>query len=370
MKRNIAFTILILVVFISNAQTLLREPQKVVIDALHNRYLVSNYQTGDIVQIDSAGNQDYFIQGANFVDGLEIVGDTVFGVGQNRRVKAYNLSTKQLIMDIKITGSNSYYLSSITSDSAGHLFISCPALHTIYKFRISDQSYWIFAENNGLNRPNGILLEKEKNRIVVIDDCPAPSNINAISLLDSTVSCLKSTNFNRPDGIVRDKHGFYYVGGYYLPGVYRINPDFSGDPELIFTGSHIVYPTYHEDHNSLLVTYYGLDDWGEFFLPPTFITSNEIQNSFALLETYPNPFTDQVNINFEIKENTHARLEVINQNGETINILVNEFKPLGKHSITWNGKNQYGKQAPDGTYFIRLTNKGITDTLKVILINN
>lgn len=263
MKCIFFLSVFMLTACVIKAQNLLKTPQKVVIDSQNKRYLISNYNTGDIVQIDTAGNQSYFVQGANFVDGLEIVENVVYGVGHNRSVRGYDLTTRQLVMDLTIKGLESNYLSSITSDSSGHLFISCPALHTIYKLRISDQEYWTFVLNNGLNRPNGILLEKEKNRIVVIDDSPNTSNLNAISLADSTITKLTSTNFNNPDGIVRDRDGFYYVGGYYLPGIYRLKPDFSGEPELIFEGFNMVYPTYHEDNNSLLITYYGHDDWLE-----------------------------------------------------------------------------------------------------------
>jgi len=253
--------IIILLPFISTAQNLLRAPQKIVIDAIRNRLLVSNFDTGDIIQIDSAGNQTYFVQGANFVDGLEIVGDTVYGVGNNRNVRAYDLVTKQLVMNLTLTGSVGNYLSSITSDSSGHLFISCPSLDEIYKLRISDQSYWIFFSGHGLNEPNGILLEKEKNRIVVIEDSPSPSKIQAISLSDSTRTILDTTTFHRPDGIVRDNNGFYYVGGYFLPGIYKINPNFSGEPDLFFEGNNMVYPTYNEKNHSLYVTYYNQNSW-------------------------------------------------------------------------------------------------------------
>jgi hypothetical protein len=262
-------SIFIFAAFLSNAQNLLNTPQKIVIDEIRNRLLVSNYNTGSIIQIDSSGNQSYFIQGANFIDGLEIVGDTVYGVGKNRKIRAYDLVTKQLVMNLKIKGSSYNYLSSITSDSAGHLFISCPRLNIIYKMRISDQSYWVFAEANGLNGPNGILLEKEKNRIVVIDDSPSPSKVNAISLADSTVSILTTTTFTNPDGIVRDQDGFYYIGGYYLPGIYKINPDFSGEPALFFEGSNMVYPTYNGKNHSLLITYYNQNNWGEIPLATT-----------------------------------------------------------------------------------------------------
>lgn len=235
---------------ISQAQNLLHAPQKIVIDAPRNRLLVSNDNAaGDIVEIDSAGNQTWFMQGAGFIEGMEIVGDTVYGVCRNRKIKAYNLLTKDLVMDITIPGLASKYLSSITSDSAGNLFISCPKLNEIYRLRINDQSWWLFASNNGLNNPNGILLEREQNRIVVIGDSPVPSSIYAISLADSTVSTLMSTSFNSPDGIVRDKYGYYYVGGYYLQAIFMIDPGFSQPPAPFFPGTSMVYATYDiRDH--------------------------------------------------------------------------------------------------------------------------
>ncbi len=261
-----ATTVIILIVLlfapICHSQNLLNAPQKIVIDRSHNRLLVSNYYSGDLIEINSSGILDTFVLAADFVDGMEIVGDTVYGSGSHKNIRAYDLNTKALVMDIIMPSPNPVdeYLSSITSDSAGHLFISCPELNTIYKMRISDTTYWVFAKDNGLNRPNGMLLEKEKNRLVVIDDSPN-SIIHAISLADSTVSTLMTTSFNSPDGIVRDRFGSYYVGGYYLPGIYKIDSSFSSPPRLFYPGSHFVYPTYDEPDHSLLVTLFEDNLW-------------------------------------------------------------------------------------------------------------
>lgn len=241
-------------------QNLLNGPQKIVIDIKRNRLLVSNANSGDLIQIDSIGNQTYFVKNADFIDGLEIVGDTIYGVGNNRKIKAYNLDTKQLVLDLTLPGSPSDYLSSITSDSTGHLFISCPLLNEIYRMNIENFSYWVFAKDNGLNKPNGILLEKEKNRIVIIDDSPN-SNIHAICLADSSVTTLYTTTFNSPDGIIRDKFGNHYIGGYYLPGMFKTDSEFSGVIELFLKGDNIVYPTYDERNHSILVTHYDANTW-------------------------------------------------------------------------------------------------------------
>ncbi len=50
---------------ISNAQNLLHSPQRAIIDADRDRLLISNYGSGgSLVQIDSDGNQDYFVKRA------------------------------------------------------------------------------------------------------------------------------------------------------------------------------------------------------------------------------------------------------------------------------------------------------------------
>jgi outer membrane protein assembly factor BamB len=241
-------------------QNLLNGPQKIVTDIKRNRLLVSNVNSGDLIQIDSIGNQTYFVKGADFIDGIEIVDDIIYGIGSNRKIKAYNLETKQLVWDITLPGAPSNYLSSITFDSTGHLFISCPLLNEIYKMNINDHSYWVFARDNGLNKPNGILLEKEKNRIVVIDDSPN-SKIHAISLSDSSITTLCTTSFNSPDGITRDRFGNHYIGGYYLQGMFKTDSEFSKDMELFFKGKNIVYPTYDERNHSILITHYDANTW-------------------------------------------------------------------------------------------------------------
>ncbi len=115
-----------------------------------------------------------------------------------------------------------------------------------------------------MNKQNGILLEKEKNRIVVIDHSPN-SKIHAISLADSSVTKLYSTSFNSPDGIIRDKDRNYYVGGYYLQGMFKIDSEFSRD-KLFFEGNSIVYPTYDERTHSIIITHYNANTWERVFI--------------------------------------------------------------------------------------------------------
>lgn len=369
--KCLVFSLTFVLSLISSAQVLLHAPQKIVIDVPRNRLLVSNDTiTGDIVQIDSAGNQTFFVQGAGFIDGMEIVGDTVYGVCKNRKIKAYHLVTKQIVMDKTIPGLASKYLSSITSDSAGHLLISCPKLNEIYKLRISDQSWWLYAYNNGLNglsNPNGILLEKEQNRILVIGDSQNPALIYAINIADSTVSTLMSTSFNSPDGIVRDKYGYYYVGGYYLPAIYLIDPGFSQPPAQFFTGTSMVYPTYDERDHSLLVTHYNSNTWERVPLTTTGFSNIKQLNEFRMSPVTPNPFQSVATIKFELTRHLKTQLDIYDSSGNQVANLINEEKEPGSYSISWDGIDSSGDKVADGIYYLRMTVNGVMQTQKAIL---
>jgi hypothetical protein len=352
----------------TESQNLLNAPQKIVIDALRNRLLVSNFNTGDIIQIDTAGNQAYFVQGAGFIDGMEIVGDTVYGVADGRKIKAYDLVTKQLVMDLTLAGSASDYLSSISSDSAGHLFISCPFQNVVYKLRIRDRAYWVFAQNNGLTKPNGILLEKDKNRIVVVGDAPAPSSVCAVGLSDSAVSIITTTTLNSPDGIVRDKYGYHYIAGYYLAGIYKTDAGFGQAPQLFFPGNSMVYPTYDKSDNSLLVTHYNTNTWERVPLETSGIAFSENQAGCLLYAASPNPFRGITSFRFSVDQPAHISIDIFDSAGVMVKTLVNEEKVSGIYSSAWDGKVQSGNQAAEGSYFIRMTANGIVQTRKVMLV--
>lgn len=350
----------------SIAQNLLRGPQKIVIDAARNRLLVSNYDTGALVEIDSTGHQSYFVQNAGFVDGCEIVGDTIYGVGNNRKVFAYDLISKRQIMNITLTGNAANYLSSVAYDSAGHLFISCPSTHEIYKIRLSDRKWWVFVKGNGLNKPNGILLEKERNRIVVIDDSPSPALIHAISLADTTVTTLLSTTFSSPDGITRDKYGYHYMGGYYLTGLYRTDANFSHAPEKFFNGTTMVYPTYDPATHSLLITHYGANTWER--IPLTTTAGSELLPELGSLSltVYPNPFSSDLTLRYETKTYSRVRIEAYNISGRRVSMLVDEEKSPGIYTVNWNGNDDKGLKAAKGVYFIRLSMDGTVQVRKAI----
>jgi hypothetical protein len=347
------------------AQNLLSGPQKLVIDAERNRLLISNYYTSDIVEVDSLESQTYFLQNAHFVDGMEIVGNVVYGVGAEGRITGYDLDTKLETLTATIPGFG--YLSSVVADSSGFLYISRPIRNSVYKMRISDGTYWVFEGSGAMNKPNGMIFQEAAGRLVVIEDRAHPS-ILAIDMADSTVTTLATTNLAGGDGIAQDAAGNYYVTGYYLPGVYKFDPAFSQPPVMIYEADHLVYPTYDARDNSLLVTGWDGNVWVRIPLGTTDAPSTEAVGSIGLGRAAPNPFTLGTSMRFALSNRAHARLDVYDVRGSRVATLVDGTRGPGSHSVAWDGRSDSGERAAGGVYYFRLSADGRERTRSAVLL--
>lgn len=82
---------------------------------------------------------------------------------------------------------------------------------------------------------------------------------------------------------------------------------------------------------------------------------------------YPNPFTQNVNISFNLKSNAQVTLDVFDLTGRKVATLVDkELKP-GRHQFTWNAQNKDGQQVQPGVYFYRLNDGNRVSAKKLIL---
>jgi flagellar hook assembly protein FlgD len=72
------------------------------------------------------------------------------------------------------------------------------------------------------------------------------------------------------------------------------------------------------------------------------------------LDNYPNPFSNHTNIAFEIAEKSKVVLEIYSLNGQKIKQLINSEMPAGKHSISWNARNENNSKVEPGFYVCRM----------------
>jgi len=110
---------------------------------------------------------------------------------------------------------------------------------------------------------------------------------------------------------------------------------------------------------------YGLAALPEY-LGPAFFTKyndfnfgtttsvNDLKQNNSQLDNYPNPFSSQTNIAFEINAKSKVVLDIYSLNGQKIKQLVNVEMSAGKHSIPWNARNDNNSKVEPGVYVCRM----------------
>lgn len=85
--------------------------------------------------------------------------------------------------------------------------------------------------------------------------------------------------------------------------------------------------------------------------------------AFVLHQNYPNPFNPVTSIQFEIPEDCFVRIEVLNSNGEVVDIPVSGNYKRGAHLTVWNVKYH-----TSGTYYLRMICNGFMEIKKMTVL--
>lgn len=123
-----------------------------------------------------------------------------------------------------------------------------------------------------------------------------------------------------------------------------------------------------QNNDSLNIKPYLISEYVNYLLNLQTITSLEENLTSLFSEAYPNPFSDQIRIQFELKETGHIQLDILDLNGKLIRRLLSGEQQAGTHSITWNGIDDNDIPVENGFYFYNLTINNHSQTGKMILL--
>ncbi len=84
---------------------------------------------------------------------------------------------------------------------------------------------------------------------------------------------------------------------------------------------------------------------------------------FSLTRIFPNPFNAATNIDFNLPETGHARLEVFNLRGQPVAVLLDEQMNAGRQIVSFDGEN-----VASGIYLVRLQQGSHIATGKMLLV--
>ncbi|MBM4400067.1 MAG: T9SS type A sorting domain-containing protein, partial [Candidatus Cloacimonetes bacterium] len=81
---------------------------------------------------------------------------------------------------------------------------------------------------------------------------------------------------------------------------------------------------------------------------------------------YPNPFREETNILFDVKETQLVHLEIFNIKGQKARTLLQEKKSSGQYQLKWDGRDDSGRAVAAGIYHCRMQCGGYQATKRMI----
>ena len=85
----------------------------------------------------------------------------------------------------------------------------------------------------------------------------------------------------------------------------------------------------------------------------------------SLGQNYPNPFSAETHIGYQIAEPGEVHLVVCDATGQEIRTLVSDWQDPGAYEMAWSGDDDYGQWVDGGTYYCVFTAGGYSDVMSM-----
>ncbi|MCD4818709.1 MAG: SMP-30/gluconolactonase/LRE family protein [Candidatus Cloacimonetes bacterium] len=352
MKKSFLILGIISITMMLFSQNLLNQPESVEWDHIHAQWLVSNHATGEIVSIDSTGEQSIFSDTLSSTRGLKVREDKLYAAS-NDGLAIFDLAGSYLENLIPIP--EAVLLNDLDFDSQGNLFVSDYWDNKIYKINTELNSYELFIDY-GIIAPNGLIFDEEFNRMLVCAHEGFPTVIHSFDVSTAETELLLYPNFYSLDGFACDIHGNIYVSSWYTDSVYMFEGNnINNNVEIAASGFNDPADIFINQTNNILAVPNFSDNSVSFvqLAIPVNIHDNSIQPITLELSNHPNPFNPTTTISFSLTtENTEdTELVIYNLKGQKVrkySILNNQF------SISWDGTDENNKPVSSGIYFYKL----------------
>jgi hypothetical protein len=89
---------------------------------------------------------------------------------------------------------------------------------------------------------------------------------------------------------------------------------------------------------------------------------------YKLEQSYPNPTAGGVSIRYSLKEPGQASLKIYNILGAEIKTLLNDRRNAGSFAVSWDGRDNSGREVAKGVYFYKLVSGNFSATKKLMLL--
>ncbi len=329
-------------------------------DPINKRWLVAN---GNNIIIDDGYGNLSLLGAADASHGMEVLGNVLYAIDDNI-IRAYDPLDGVLLGWLAIPGVG--FLNGMTNDGSNFLYVTDFGGGKIYKINVSDFNNMTYEEivSNTNSTPNGIVYDGDNNRLIFVN-WGNNASIKAVDLSNNTVSTIIGTSLGNIDGIDEDNNGDYYIASWNPDQISKFDKDFANPLEVITTPfidspADIGYAL----QNDTLAIPIGNDVVFVGFAQDTVTTDIQgLDKTDFKFTIFPNPITDQSYIQFELEQNEHLSLDLLNQEGKLVRHLLSGTQSQGQHKVLFAGHG-----LPNGVYFCRLKIKGFEITEQVVVL--
>ena len=119
-------------------------------------------------------------------------------------------------------------------------------------------------------------------------------------------------------------------------------------------------------HLAWAATFNGEQDVYYSLIVPSYVGVAEKEangSGIAMLMNYPNPFSEQTTIYYELPDPGFVTLKVFNMNGVLLHTLINEYQEKGNHHVFYDASG-----LAKGVYYYRLESGKSRKTNKLIVM--
>jgi Tol biopolymer transport system component len=122
------------------------------------------------------------------------------------------------------------------------------------------------------------------------------------------------------------------------------------------------------DLQRLTFSTYVSGDWGPHWglVPGTADVGDPPVQGLAL--GFANPVREPATIHFTTDREAGTRLEVFDSMGRRTRMLFERRLAAGRHSLSWDGRDDTGRAVPAGVYYCRLISGGASRTAKLVFV--
>ncbi len=93
---------------------------------------------------------------------------------------------------------------------------------------------------------------------------------------------------------------------------------------------------------------------------------SEVQDPIQLGGVYPNPFDDRINIKFNLLDDQHVQIDILDIRGSLMKTIADKQYFRGEHQLRWDGTNHHGQDCPSGIYHVIISSDNFITSTKVI----